>query len=65
MFERMAWQRTHVDARLGEQPALNHALRRVAGLKYLLLDRTPYPNGNAFFLRGVRTPRSVAASAGA
>ena len=55
MFERMAWQRTHVDARLGEQPALNHALRRVAGLKYLLLDRTSYPNGNAFFLRGVRT----------
>ena len=39
MFARMAWQREHVDERLGEQPALNYALRRTAGLRYALLER--------------------------
>jgi len=57
LFERMEWQRTHIDARLGEQPALNFVLRRTAGLRYTVLPRQDYPNGNAFFVR--HPPRSM------
>ena len=59
MFARMAWQREHVDERLGEQPALNYALRRTAGLRYALLERALYPNGNAFFVRRVWPARGT------
>ena len=51
LFARMAWQRKHQDKRIGEQPALNYVLRRTEGLRYQLLPRQKYPNGNAFFLR--------------
>lgn len=53
LFERMAWQRTHVDARIGEQPALNYVLRRAPGVRYEILPRELYPNGNAYFMRRV------------
>ena len=49
LFERMAWQRKHVDARIGEQPALNYVLRRTPGVRYRILPRARYPNGNAYF----------------
>ncbi len=51
MGRRMAWQREHVDPRLGEQPALNYALRRTPGLEYKLLPRKSYPNGATYFAR--------------
>ena len=41
----MAWQRRHVDARIGEQPALNYVLRRTPGVRYKILPRAKYPNG--------------------
>ena len=56
MFARMAWHRQHVDERLGEQPALNYALRRTEGLRYRLLERSRYPNGNTFFVHRVHPP---------
>ena len=56
MFARMAWQRQHVDERLGEQPALNYALRRTEGLRFRLLERSRYPNGNTFFVHRVHPP---------
>ena len=40
--------------RPGEQPALNYALRRTPGLSYRLLARDLYPNGAAYFVRGIR-----------
>jgi hypothetical protein len=59
LFQRMAWQRKNIDERLGEQPALNYVLRRTHGVRYELLPREEYPNGNAYFLRKVwpRAPR--------
>lgn len=59
MFERMAWQRAHIDERLGEQPALNFVLHRTAGLTYQILDRKLYPNGNTFFARGLLPGRET------
>ena len=57
-FERMAWQRQHVDPRIGEQPALNYVLRRSSPpARYLVLPRELYPNGNAYFARRI-WPRS-------
>ena len=53
LFARMAWQRLHVDERLGEQPALNYVLRRTPGMRYRILPREEYPNGNSYFLRRV------------
>ncbi len=50
LFARMEWQRMHVDARIGEQPALNYVLRRTPGLRYRILPRARYPNGNAYFV---------------
>ena len=45
--------------RSGEQPALNYALRRTAGLSYRILPRELYPNGATYFMRGIRPPGSV------
>ena len=45
--------------RSGEQPALNYALRRTAGLSYRILPRELYPNGATHFMRGIRPPGSV------
>ena len=56
LFARMAWQRDHVDERIGEQPALNFVLRRTPGVRYRVLPRAQYPNGNAYFLRAVWPP---------
>ena len=42
------------DHRTGEQPALNYAIRRVAGLRFRTLPRALYPNGAAYFDRGIR-----------
>ena len=50
LFERMEWQRQHVDKRIGEQPALNYVLRRTPHLRYKLLPRAKYPNGNHYFI---------------
>ena len=50
LFAQMAWQRVHVDARIGEQPALNYVLRHTAGVRYRLLPRALYANGNAYFV---------------
>ena len=44
--------------RSGEQPALNYALRRTPGLSYRILARDLYPNGAAYFVRGIRPPGS-------
>ena len=56
LFDYMAWQREHVDERLGEQPALNYVLRRGTPhpVRYDILPRALYPNGNAYFARGLR-----------
>ena len=56
LFERMAWQRKNVDARIGEQPALNYVLRRTRGLRYVVLPREQYPNGQSYFVQ--RPPSS-------
>jgi hypothetical protein len=53
LFDRMAWQRANVDARVGEQPALNVVLRRTTGLTYRILPRELYPNGRAYFERQI------------
>jgi len=59
LFARMAWQREHVDERIGEQPALNYVLRRTAGVRYKVLSRQLYPNGNGYFVHRVRPPRGT------
>jgi hypothetical protein len=56
MFALFEQQRRNGDERTGEQPALNHAIRRTPGLRYRLLPRGLYPNGAAFFSRGLRPP---------
>ena len=59
MFDLFEQQRSGGDERTGEQPALNHAIRRTHGLRFRALPRELYPNGATFFSRGVR-PHSAA-----
>ena len=54
MFDLFEQQRSGGDERTGEQPALNHAIRRTRGLRFRALPRELYPNGATFFSRGMR-----------
>ena len=56
MFDLFEQQRSGGDERTGEQPALNHAIRRTHGLRFRALPRELYPNGATFFSRGMRPP---------
>jgi len=56
MFDLFEQQRSGGDERTGEQPALNHAIRRTRGLRFRALPRELYPNGATFFSRGMRPP---------
>ena len=55
LFERLEWQRRYMDARMGEQPAWNYVLRRTPGLRYRILSRDDYANGQAYFAAAART----------
>ena len=59
MFDLFEQQRSGGDERTGEQPALNHAIRRTHGLRFRALPRELYPNGATFFSRGMRPPSAA------